>query len=277
MDPEKRRTIVNEIEHWRRSKLLPEQYCDFLMNLYLEDPADRPKKVLGLSASSIRDSNWKVWLGIGASAVLFFLSVFHFSSFQFPLQIAIGVLLLLCLYTTASVQRKKRPAFSYALFGISSAFLLFFGVFMMWLHGNYSENSLAMFIVLCSIVWLVTGLAAGISVLHLCGWVGLMFGYNWFLNDQGAVPNVLLLEVAWLPLSIIFCWVGWLLHQKFSRASGVLFLISVLAWFMPEIYGMLYEAEMLDAYIQLLWVGKIVIAGIVLFTLRRKWTEWVTF
>ena len=26
--------IVKEIEHWQRSKLLPEQYCDFLLNLY---------------------------------------------------------------------------------------------------------------------------------------------------------------------------------------------------------------------------------------------------
>ncbi|WP_252508902.1 hypothetical protein [Paenibacillus peoriae] len=38
MDQEKKRAILlHEIEHWRRSRLLPEQYCDFLSNLYRED------------------------------------------------------------------------------------------------------------------------------------------------------------------------------------------------------------------------------------------------
>jgi hypothetical protein len=37
LDNEKRNLVVKEIEAWRRSKLLPEQYCDFLQNLYLDD------------------------------------------------------------------------------------------------------------------------------------------------------------------------------------------------------------------------------------------------
>jgi hypothetical protein len=38
LDQEKKREILlYEIEHWRRSRLLPEQYCDFLSNLYRED------------------------------------------------------------------------------------------------------------------------------------------------------------------------------------------------------------------------------------------------
>ena len=42
MKAERRTIIVREIEHWRRSKLLPDHYCDFLLNLYA-DPVLAPK------------------------------------------------------------------------------------------------------------------------------------------------------------------------------------------------------------------------------------------
>lgn len=37
---QKTKLIVNEIKHWRKNKLLPEQYCDFLLALYLQGEED---------------------------------------------------------------------------------------------------------------------------------------------------------------------------------------------------------------------------------------------
>ncbi|UFJ43139.1 hypothetical protein LOK74_11995 [Brevibacillus humidisoli] len=36
MDAQRRKTIVDEINHWRKNQLLPEHYCIFLLNLYTE-------------------------------------------------------------------------------------------------------------------------------------------------------------------------------------------------------------------------------------------------
>ncbi|WP_164553358.1 hypothetical protein [Brevibacillus marinus] len=36
MDEQRRKTIINEINNWRQSQLLPEHYCIFLLNLYTE-------------------------------------------------------------------------------------------------------------------------------------------------------------------------------------------------------------------------------------------------
>ncbi|WP_079509780.1 hypothetical protein [Mesobacillus jeotgali] len=36
MDDHRRKIITNEIQYWKQSKLLPEHYCDFLLNLYTE-------------------------------------------------------------------------------------------------------------------------------------------------------------------------------------------------------------------------------------------------
>jgi hypothetical protein len=43
MDERRREIIVREIEYWKRSRLLPEQYCNYLLALYTEgDDKKRP-------------------------------------------------------------------------------------------------------------------------------------------------------------------------------------------------------------------------------------------
>lgn len=57
MNEERRQTIVKEIDYWSRSKLLPQQYCDFLLNLYVDpDQEEDPKKGKLLHAESVRRS-----------------------------------------------------------------------------------------------------------------------------------------------------------------------------------------------------------------------------
>lgn len=36
MNKQRKETIVQEIEYWKRNRLLPDQYCDYLMALYTE-------------------------------------------------------------------------------------------------------------------------------------------------------------------------------------------------------------------------------------------------
>ena len=36
MNTQRKETIIQEIEYWKRNRLLPDQYCDYLMALYTE-------------------------------------------------------------------------------------------------------------------------------------------------------------------------------------------------------------------------------------------------
>ncbi|MEH7443095.1 hypothetical protein V7201_12380 [Bacillus sp. JJ1122] len=36
MDDQRKKIIVNEINYWKQNRMLPEHYCDFLLNLYTE-------------------------------------------------------------------------------------------------------------------------------------------------------------------------------------------------------------------------------------------------
>jgi hypothetical protein len=47
MNKQRREIIVREIEYWKRSRLLPEQYCDYLLALYTEgEYKKRPSDIL---------------------------------------------------------------------------------------------------------------------------------------------------------------------------------------------------------------------------------------
>ena len=52
MSNPKKQIIMNEIAFWKQSKLLPEQYCDFLMTLYSE--GNHEQEVIGKAKNAVR-------------------------------------------------------------------------------------------------------------------------------------------------------------------------------------------------------------------------------
>jgi len=80
MDQQRRKVIVQEIEYWHKSKLLPDHYCDFLLNLYAEqDEQAKPSTHLsGRAAEAARSASGKQWL---FSISFFFLDLLRCTSF----------------------------------------------------------------------------------------------------------------------------------------------------------------------------------------------------
>ena len=92
MDQERRKVIVKEIEQWQRSKLLPDHYCDFLLNLYLEEGEERnPTTFAGIAVKVVQRASWKQWLlTFGIFSLICFV-VLYFNVFHPLLQIAISL------------------------------------------------------------------------------------------------------------------------------------------------------------------------------------------
>jgi hypothetical protein len=273
LDAEKRKIIVYEIEHWRKSKLLPEHLCDFLLNLYLEDPADRPKKWGSVSPSSIRNSNWKVWILIFGSIGLISFIALNFNSFQIPMQISISALIILLCYMVGGVSRTKNPTIAYLALGVGSILLLNIGLFLLHKH-DADPTLIVAYTVLCSIIWMVTGITARLPVFHFGGWLVLILIYGWVLNHNIEAFDWLGLQMSWVPVSIVLLWLGWLFHHNNKQMGAVLLLVGFLVWFIPDVFGLLLT-DLPQNGLQLSLMLRIVIAGIALFSLRKKWTEWV--
>src|SRR5262249_42986070 len=131
---DKRKAIVAEIEAWRRGKLLPEQYCDFLINLYLDDLNERPKGMVGTAVRKIGQATGKQWLLTFGIFVLICVVVLHFSAFPLALQIGLTGIVTAALIGLAGKLRGRSPGRSMMLAGTGAAFLLGAGYSICRLH-----------------------------------------------------------------------------------------------------------------------------------------------
>lgn len=273
MDQEKRLIIVSEIDRWRRSKLLPEQYCDFLLNLYMDERPEKSKKVMGVSSSAVQNSSWKTWLTIfGIIGMISFLAL-HFTSFAFWMQTGIAAGLISILYMLGAVQRNKQPLLSCLCFGGGSVLLLLAGVYL--LNAREMDGAPLMFFVgLTSMIWILTGIAARFPVFHFAGWLVLFLIYALVLRHNISDIDLIGLELSWIPVSLVLGWLGWLFHHVNKQIAAVLFAACVLGWFGAEAYG-LAVTELDASVLQLLMAGKLAVSCGLLFGFRKKWTEWV--
>mgnify|MGYP001243332833 CR=1 FL=1 len=271
MDPEKRNLIVREIEHWRRSRLLPEQYCDFLLNLYLERPAG--KRVLGVPVRAIADSHWKMWMiAFGLLAIASFF-ILHFNSFPIYLQIGIAAAFVLGCYVLGFWKREKLPSVSYGLIGSGSALLIGLGVYLLKKYGLDDPSLLIAYVAFCSFVWLSVGVVARMGLFHFCGWLGLVLVYASLLAGYAGPFDPVATQISWLPFCVAFGWLGWLSHRRSKRAGSVFLAMCAVLWVMPELFGYFVLAD--DALLTFMLMVKIMLAGAILFAFRKTWIGWV--
>jgi hypothetical protein len=270
---EKRKIIIKEIENWRRSKVLPEHYCDFLMNLYQDDEV-KTTSWNTVSKTSIRNSHWKLWLLIGVILTAVCVIVFNFNLFPIPMQIGISTFFILLCYLLGILKLHKNKSISYMFLGTASIFLLFIGQHLMKLHGVEDALWVLGYLVLCSIIWIVIGIILKLGLFQFCGWTGLIMFYGWILHSRIDEIHWFQIQMFWIPLTVIFIWLGWLLHHRNKSLGNVYFLVGIFLWFVPDVY-LIMMTESTDQWMQVSFIGKIGIAGILLFVLRKKWTEWV--
>jgi hypothetical protein len=202
--------------------------------------------------------------------------VLNFNSFEFPMQMGVSIVFLVACYLFGALKRDKVPLLAYSLFGIASLFLLFIGIYLLNRHEMNNPALIVMYVVFCSLVWIMSGMMARMAIFQFCGWVGLVFAYSWLLHRQLDETDWGTVQLSWVPLSLLFAWIGWLVLQK-SKQSGIVFLLlSSIVWFMPEFYGIMYLERLSQELIQFSLMGKIAVEGILLFAFRKKWIEWVT-
>lgn len=275
MEPARRALIVREIEYWRRGKLLPEQYCDFLLNLYADETvqADRSER---RSASATAVVNSSVWLWLGGSLLLGCLAflVIYFNSFPVLMQIGLSAIIILSLYILAAVLKRKGTMVSMVIAGAASLMLLFVGVYMLRLHNLDSAAALAGYLLFAALVWLLAGWLLRLAVLQFCGWVSLMVFYGWTLSRTLEDLTWFSSQLAWVPISGLLLLLGWLFAKRFQSTGTVFLLLGLLVWFAPELQ-LLADAGRRDVVAMLSLTAKCLLTGLLLFAGRKIWIKWV--
>jgi len=279
MNQERRQIIVKEIDHWRRSKLLPDQYCDFLLNLYadqqtLESARERESYMtFGKAANAVQNASGKQWLLTFIIVTLISFVVLYFTVFHPALQITVIAIAVTVLLWLGQRWRQRNEPAGLTIIGTGMLILLGGGLYMLELHGLNNWAWQTLLLTLCSVIWVIFGIAARIPVLHLCGWLAFLLVYAGILSHYTATPKWYEVQLYWMPAAILFGWSSWFMHRWFKPVSAVLFLTCAAAWFMPELYTALFLEN--SAWLQLQLLGKFAIGGGLLFALRKKWMVWV--
>lgn len=273
-DPEeKRNLIVREIEGWRRSKLLPEQYCDFLQNLYLEDLDDRPKSALEAAVRKIDQASVKQWILVFVIFSLICVVILHFSVFPLALQIGIAGLGTTGFVALGGWQRDKRPLAALLTMIAGMLFLFGAGAVILELHGWTEGAGPIVLLSVCAATCIGCGLIVRLAFVHGLGWLALIALYARLLSVRVPEPSWAETQLFWIPAALLFFWLSWYLHVRFRSVGAVMFANGLIAWYMPELQAALSGIDL--SWVQAGFLGKTVLTGIGLYLLRKRWMEWV--
>lgn len=275
MNEERRKIIIREIDYWQRNKLLPDQYCDFLMNLYMSDE-ELERRASGWTrraVSAAGRAGGKQWILAFGSFSLICLVMLYFSAFHPVLQTALILLAVVLLLFFGLRQRRKSEPAGLTLIGLGMLTLLGAGIYMLVLHGLDKPLWVSLLLTGCGLFWIVFGIAARFPALHFCGWAAVFLVYAMLLARGNEQPAWYEVQLFWVPAAFAFGWFSWFVHRWSKPSSAVLFAAAALLWFMPEVYAAFLLGQ--PAWIQFALIAKIVLGGSVIFALRRQWTVWV--
>ena len=175
MTNQRKQIILNEIAFWKKNKLLPEHYCDFLMTLYTEGayegegPAGNTKH--SIKELEKRKGTWMPLLFPTVAIILLALLMTPDSLWLIGIPAA---LLAIASVAGAFYYAKKNELLAPALY-ISGALLLF-GLSVKLSLAYFPENNTALYGVLIgnSLFWLLSGWTMKLIYFTVSGALGLL-------------------------------------------------------------------------------------------------------
>jgi hypothetical protein len=164
MNESRKQIIINEIIYWKKSRLLPEQYCDFLLALYtkgngLQDQSEK---------SHLRKNFLFIFIVIPIGLFLL-----YFTELSLTLQMVFGLILMLMGILLIVYSAKRGMLFQIPLI-ITAFLLLFVSVEITLIH--YTNHSFMLYLVLVSncLIWLFTGVKLKQIYFSISGTAGLI-------------------------------------------------------------------------------------------------------
>jgi hypothetical protein len=261
----KKKIILNEIEYWKNSKLLPEHYCDFLSTLY------RGSEVSDDVVAKRKNSAFKsVILSCMVILLVCSILVFYFIDFSNQMQMYIFAFFILLAYFVGINAHRKQAPYAHILFSGGCFLILVAVTRFLQLWGIDAGLTKALLLLASCFIWFLTGAYFRIFYLQFIGLFSLIMILGWStLPYFKSNFSWLLLESVWLTMAAIIFLFSWVTRNRNSQISLTLFFNSVILLFVPIIQAMYIPIASLDI-IQLLLFVKIIALSLILFFSRDR-------
>lgn len=165
MDEYRKKIIIQEILYWKSSRMLPEQYCDYLLALYSE--GEEIKQQYKKPVHSI------VVIPYFVVAVIILLTLFfnYFTQIPYGLQISSSIFSMIALLIMAFFFSKR--LWQYHVPFIGAAFLFLLGTVQAAEHFAPGRIGFLYFFLLChSGIWIYIGKRLSMVYFTVAGYLG---------------------------------------------------------------------------------------------------------
>ncbi|MFJ8236919.1 hypothetical protein ACIQ34_14520 [Ureibacillus sp. NPDC094379] len=182
MSNPRKRIILNEILFWKQNKLLPEQYCDFLMTLYTEGNDEELEQEFSHKKavkSKEKRRTMIIYLFVLLVSIALLAILFMNSQGTEVMILLIGVLSIAFIISAFKVARKKNLLAP--LYQVAAA-LLIFGLSVKVSLTYFEQKEWVLYVLLIAncLFWLLSGLKLKLLYFTVSGALGLivLIGYK---------------------------------------------------------------------------------------------------
>lgn len=174
MANQRKQIILNEITFWKKNKLLPDHYCDFLTTLYTEGeelPTSKTKAKNSIKGKEERKVQlWAVIMPIVSVALL--VAIFLVKSI---LLISIPAILFATTCFITSLLMIKKNKLLAPIFQLSAA-LVFFGITLKLCLTYFDGSNIALYSTLIGncILWIISGIGMRLIYFTIAGILGIL-------------------------------------------------------------------------------------------------------
>lgn len=166
MDEKRKAIIVNEIMTWKENRMLPEQYCDYLLTLYTEGNHPQQSK-----SKKIKKAFQKQYI-LPLLLIPIYVFFFYFTELSFDLQMGLASIILLCGLALTVYFFKKGMTFQISLV-ISALLLLLLSVEIIVHFFPKGIFTLNVVLIGNCLLWLLAGRKLKLMYFLLSGYVGM--------------------------------------------------------------------------------------------------------
>lgn len=172
MSVQRKQIIINEIAFWKKNKLLPEHYCDFLTALYAQGEGEEKENSSKAVLSKEKKNYSFLYILFGLITGILVISLIFITTAAFIPIIISGIAVCTFLYIAIKLANTK-SVITPILF-VFSALLLLGVSFKVWNvhYVDYPSVLIGLIIGNC-LLWLVSGLLLRLVYFSISGIVGI--------------------------------------------------------------------------------------------------------
>lgn len=179
MNKERKQIVLKEIKYWKDHRLLPEQYCDFLLSLYTEG-SEKEQKVYERKSFSTKRLFSQLFMLYLVLQLPFTYVVIYFTEMSIDLQMTLFTIFVMTSFISAFLFYRKKNLFLHVALVVGVLIFFLATVHIVSIVFSGAQVALLIIILINCVMWIGSGYILKLKYLIISGVAGaiILIAYN---------------------------------------------------------------------------------------------------